>query len=522
MAHSGCAPAANYDNKSMAEVSADPLESILRHVAAAAPQPWYPKLHAESAGVVRDSLDAPLEKLRLANLIRLTEWEQGRGQGYVLTAEGMHALNDGRALGRVRDGKVKPRLQSIGPPRREARVTAYEQGEDVRSVFLNPVNPIVTKSLIFANVLVFLAGYFLATNWKLDANAYFAGQDKNGLVRAWRVMHAIGGLEGADVARGGWDWVRLLTSCFVHIGLVHLLMNLVGLYVLGRDAESMFGHWRFLVIYLLSGFAGGCGMLIDNVGGGAGASGAVCGLLGAIIVWFLLNRARIPPEVASRGLRLLMINVVLVIGISLFMAHVSKGGHLGGGIAGAAIAAALHFQRYGRGIVRWLALLGVVLVPAASIGALRQTMSTQPEWGQVRERVKTEERNDLAERYHRDCEAAAKAGKAAFEDAYDVVKNHPSRRAPEDKARAIEISTQARTGLRDAIVKLSGGRAYSNPDAEELRREAIGYLQAGLDLLELTERLLRDDQNLIGANEKALEEQKAKVKELRKQLFGKP
>ena len=78
----------------MAELSTENLESVLRLIAGAGPGPWYPKVHAESSGVDRDSLDAPLEKLRLAGMVRLTDWVKDHGQGYVLTPEGMTALND--------------------------------------------------------------------------------------------------------------------------------------------------------------------------------------------------------------------------------------------------------------------------------------------------------------------------------------------------------------------------------------------------------------------------------------------
>src|SRR5262245_308470 len=109
----------------MAELTADTLETILRHISAAAPEPWYPKRYAESANVERDSLDIPVEKLRLANLIRLTEWTPS-GQGYVLTPEGAHALNDGRTLANVRAGKARPQPAPVRSP--ETRATAYEHG----------------------------------------------------------------------------------------------------------------------------------------------------------------------------------------------------------------------------------------------------------------------------------------------------------------------------------------------------------------------------------------------------------
>src|SRR5262245_13653433 len=85
----------------------DLLQVILHRCAAAAPEPWYPKTYAETTGTPRDSLDAPLEQLRLGGLIRLTDWVQGRGQGYALTPLGTRALQGPRLLNQLRDGKLK-------------------------------------------------------------------------------------------------------------------------------------------------------------------------------------------------------------------------------------------------------------------------------------------------------------------------------------------------------------------------------------------------------------------------------
>ena len=62
----------------------DPLNAILRLCAGTAPNPWYPKLYCQETGVARDSLDVPLERLRLGGMIHLTEWVEGAGQGYAL------------------------------------------------------------------------------------------------------------------------------------------------------------------------------------------------------------------------------------------------------------------------------------------------------------------------------------------------------------------------------------------------------------------------------------------------------
>jgi membrane associated rhomboid family serine protease len=501
----------------MAESSVESLDTLLRQIEAAAPEPWYPKLHAETTGVPRDSLDMPLEKLRMAGLIRLTEWMEGRGQGYVLTPEGMHALKNERELTRLRDGKIRPRV--VERPRREPRAgTLFDRGEDVRNVFFYPVNPVVTKILLFANILVFLVGYVLASQQKIDG---FLAGPKNGAVPGpvWHILHLTGALTGQDIARGGLQWLRLVSSAFVHIGLLHLLMNCFALYVLGRDAESMFGHARFVLIYFLAIIGGGCGSLIEQPQGGAGASGAVCGLLGSIGVWFLLNRSHMPPEIASRGLRNVMINVVLVVGISL-MPGVSKGGHLGGAIAGAATAVALHVFRYSPGMVRWLGLAALPLIPVASVGALMHVMNTNPRWALIRAAVQEEQAREegraLIERYRNDALEADQKARDAYNSTYAILAVHPERRDRKEKQDAIETLTEARSGLTEAINRMSACPPARNATLEEARLGTVEYLQALAGLCDLSATYLREDRNLLNANLTALEEQMGKVKDLQK------
>ena len=61
------------------------LEILLRECQAASPQPWYPSEYAQQTGVVRATIEADLDRLRLAGLLRLSDWVKGKGQGYLLT-----------------------------------------------------------------------------------------------------------------------------------------------------------------------------------------------------------------------------------------------------------------------------------------------------------------------------------------------------------------------------------------------------------------------------------------------------
>src|SRR5439155_1871894 len=87
------------------------------------------------------------------------------------------------------------------------------------------------------------------------------------------ILHRTGAITYEDIA-GENAWWRLLTCCFVHIGLLHLLVNMYSLYVVGPLLERMWGRWRFLVLYLSAGLVGSCAMVLFTTPPflGAGAS----------------------------------------------------------------------------------------------------------------------------------------------------------------------------------------------------------------------------------------------------------
>src|SRR5262245_23688569 len=100
----------------MSEPAATALhETILRQCLAADPNPWYPKEHAEATATDRERLYGPLNDLRVARLVQLTEWVEGKGQGYVVTPLGKEVLNDPASLTRLRDGKgLRPAAPAEG------------------------------------------------------------------------------------------------------------------------------------------------------------------------------------------------------------------------------------------------------------------------------------------------------------------------------------------------------------------------------------------------------------------------
>jgi membrane associated rhomboid family serine protease len=154
------------------------------------------------------------------------------------------------------------------------------------------------------------------------------------------------------------EWWRVFTAAFLHVGLVHLLMNMLALLVFGSELERRLGRWRFLAVYLLSALGGAVAIQLfgDPRVAVAGASTAIYGLLGALGVLMVARREDL------RGLlTLLAINVLIS-----FLPGVSLVGHFGGLLAGAAATGLLLLTRQ-RPAAQVVALgsLGILLLASA-------------------------------------------------------------------------------------------------------------------------------------------------------------
>lgn len=129
----------------------------------------------------------------------------------------------------------------------------------------------------------------------------------------------------------GHEYYRLLTSVFLHFGIEHLLNNMVMLGAIGYHLEPEIGRIRFLLVYFLSGIGGNICSLLFNVSFGnavvsAGASGAVFGLMGALLCAVLRNKGRI-GRLNKRGVLVL---VVLSLYLGLTSSGVDNAAHIGG------------------------------------------------------------------------------------------------------------------------------------------------------------------------------------------------
>ena len=134
--------------------------------------------------------------------------------------------------------------------------------------------------------------------------------------------------------RAGQYW-RLVTPIFIHIGFTHILMNGITLYFIGQYVEQLFGHWRFTIIFFVSGIVGNLGSFAFNSGLSAGASTAIFGLFGAFLM--LGESFSKNPAIVSMAKTFLLF-IPLNIGTDIFVSGIDIAGHIGGLVGGFLIA----------------------------------------------------------------------------------------------------------------------------------------------------------------------------------------
>jgi membrane associated rhomboid family serine protease len=225
------------------------------------------------------------------------------------------------------------------------------QTTQVRRMATTSDRPVVTTLIIAINVLVFFG---------------MSSSGGGSFGRAGGSLFADYALYGPAVADG--EWWRLLTSGFMHSGLLHVGFNMYILWFLGNMLEPSLGPVRFAALYFASLLAGAFGaLLLSPDAFTVGASGAVFGLMGAA---FVMHRARGMDPMQSGIGPLILLNL----GISLIPGlNISIGGHLGG-LVGGALAALLMDQAWKlrRGVllpVGACVLVGVVAVAGAIVVA---------------------------------------------------------------------------------------------------------------------------------------------------------
>lgn len=202
------------------------------------------------------------------------------------------------------------------PGAQDVNATEARPAEAGHAIRLPLAKPVVTNVLLGALVVVFVAETVLSRSLNTTSPA----------------LVTLGAQVNALVASGA-VW-RLLAAMFLHIGIMHLAFNGWALFSLGREIEMFYGPASFTAIYFLSGLAGNVAYYLFGTNTvSAGASGAVFGLVGAEVAFFLRNRVLFGKLGRQR-----LGNLVGLIAINLLIGFTVPGinnlAHLGGLVSG--------------------------------------------------------------------------------------------------------------------------------------------------------------------------------------------
>ena len=443
-------------------------EAILKLCAQQAPNPWYPKVYAIETNVPRDSLDQPLNDLRLCGYVKLTEWIKNLGQGYVLTEKGQTILEDPQQLALLRDGI--PKLVDQQP----LTEPELETEEHVSNADADFTIPRVTPLLLLVNLLAFGVVFYFYLRQGMSARSILL--DGNALI-----LHKLGALSSVDLLHQ--EWWRLLSCCFLHVGLVHLLFNMYSLWAMSA-IEAEWGSPRYLLIYLTSGIAGSCAAMIFNPPATGtilvGASGAIWGILGSVLARIFYHSRHYSNEEMARTYRQFLPIFVLNVGLSL-MPGISMFAHFGGGLAGFVMGLLVLVHQAQAPPRRTFFSMLIAGVPIVCLIILSETIKTDPRWHRLADAEKQLAQDLALQKLERDIFPVLdqlNSTLAGFEDKMFIVVDQPPAQRDKDTVKALlpQLMDCART-IDDLNMQIT---RHSAEDAQfNLLKDAmVDYLTA--------------------------------------------
>ena len=131
------------------------------------------------------------------------------------------------------------------------------------------------------------------------------------------------------------EYYRLFTCIFLHIGIMHLLCNMYSLYIIGREVESVFGKIKYIIIFILSGISGSImSLAFTHNTISAGASGAIFGLLGALLYFGIHYRTYLGEAIKRSVVPIIVVNLI----IGFLAEGIDLAAHIGGLVGGVLVA----------------------------------------------------------------------------------------------------------------------------------------------------------------------------------------
>ncbi|MGH4118425.1 rhomboid family intramembrane serine protease [Clostridium sp.] len=188
--------------------------------------------------------------------------------------------------------------------------------------------PLITMGLIVINIIMYVITAYMTSVY---AGGSIFSSDT-------RVLILLGAKVNELIAGG--QYFRLVSSMFLHGGLMHLAINMYSLYAIGPMIERVYGKKKYLVIYFLSGICSSIFSYLFSPSVSIGASGAIFGLLGAVLVFAIKSKGKTGTGFIKSILSVIFINVI--IGITL--PNIDNFAHMGGLIGGVIISFLVSFK----------------------------------------------------------------------------------------------------------------------------------------------------------------------------------
>ncbi len=174
-------------------------------------------------------------------------------------------------------------------------------------------------------------------------------------------LMAFGVKSNASIDQG--EVWRFITPVFIHIGVLHLVLNSYALWIVGQQVERLYGSARFVTLYVVMGISGVAGSYLFSPSAlSAGASGAIFGLFGVLLTFGIRHRHSV-PQFLSRAIR---VGILPVIGINLIIGFlipiIDNAAHIGGLLAGMTLAAVVGFETPGSRTPRIYKMAGIIAI----------------------------------------------------------------------------------------------------------------------------------------------------------------
>ena len=188
------------------------------------------------------------------------------------------------------------------------------KNNEKRNALIKSKNNILTITLLIINIIVLVLMELSGGSENIGTLLRFGALERNAVFKHGEIY-------------------RLITNMFLHIGVAHLTANSLSLYILGTRAERYYGKSKMIIIYLLSGIGAGLAGLTMYNTVSAGASGAIFGLMGALLAYTMINK----KSVDGMDMYFVLIFAIIGLGSGFFMQGISNAGHMGGFVTGFAV-----------------------------------------------------------------------------------------------------------------------------------------------------------------------------------------